>query len=228
MRLDLPHGLPSYMHEDNADKKCQTGNTFKRLMVKVDTEVANDRRDLSVAQNYPYVVIMDWVGSHLDDEELKRVDDAEVKLANLYYFMARPYTYVSFGRARRSHVINVGDEVINPGMRAWLRCGLKRRNIDHCVKIHIGLLPKHSKLDSSERTMKALLVTWLAQWAASPLTTTHILSSWNVVFTEVPVTEPVDDVDLPCPSAAIPMPAPLLSVVPGPVSDSEVASEAEA
>ena len=76
--------------------------------------------------------------------------------------------------------------------------------------------------------MKALLVTWLAEWVAFPLTTTHVLSSWNMVFTEVPVTESVDDVDLPCPSAAIPMPAPLLSIVHGPVSDSEEASEAEA
>ena len=136
--------------------------------------------------------------------------------------------YVFFGRARRSHVSNVGNQVINPGMRAWLRDRLQRRHIDHCLKIRDGLLPKHSKLDSSERTMKALLVTWLAEWAASPLTTTHILSSWNMVFTEVPVTESVDDVDLPCPSAAIPMPAPLLSVVPGHVSDSEEGSEAQA
>ena len=150
-RLELPQGQPSYMHEDHAEKQCQTSDTFKRLMIKV----------------------------------------------------------------------------INPGMRAWLRDRLKRRHIDHCLKIHDGLLPKHSKLDSSERTMKALLVTWLAEWATSPLTTTHILSSWNMVFTEVPVTESVDDVDLPCPSAAIPMPAPLLSVVPGHVSNSEEASEAQ-
>ena len=154
-----------------------TGDTFKRLMIKVDTEVAKDRRDHGVVQNYPCVVIMDWVGSHLDDDELKRVDDAEIRLANLYFFVARPHMYVFFGRARRSHVSNVGDQVINPGMRAWLRERLKRRHIDHCLKIHDGLLPKHSKLDSSERTMKALLVTWLAEWAASPLTTTHILSS---------------------------------------------------
>ena len=73
------------------------------------------------------------------------------------------------------------------------------------------------KLDSSE--CKNLLVTWLAEWAASPFTTTHILSGWNMGFTEVSVTGSVDDVDLSCPSAAIPMPAPLLSVVPGPVSD---------
>ena len=33
------------------------------------------------------------------------------------------------------------------------------REIDHCLKIHDGLLPKHSKLDSSERTLKPLLVT---------------------------------------------------------------------
>ena len=227
-RLDLPKGLPSYMHEDHAEKKCQTGDTFKRLMIKVDTEVAKDRRDHGVAQNYPCVVIMDWVGNHLDDDELKRVDDAEIRLANLYYFVPRPHTYVFFGRARRSHVSNVGDQVINPGMRAWLRDRLKRRHIDQCLKVHDGLLPKHSKLDSSERKMKALLLTWHAEWAASPLTTTHILSSWNMVFTEVPVTESVDDVDLPCPSAAIPMPPPLLSVVPGHVSDSEEASEAQA
>ena len=80
--LDLPQGLPSYMHKDHAEKKCQTGDTFKRLMIKVDTEVAKDRRDHGVAQNYPCVVIMDWVGSHLDDDELKRVDDAEIRLAN--------------------------------------------------------------------------------------------------------------------------------------------------
>ena len=225
---DLPQGLPSYMHEDHAEKKCQIGDTFKRLMVKVNTEVAKDRRDHGVAQNYPCVVIMDWVGSHLDDDELKCVDDAEIKLANLYYFEARPHIYVFFGRAHRPHVSNVGDQVINRGMRAWLRDRLKRRHIDHCLKILDGLLPKHSKLDSSERTMKALLVTWLAGWAASPLTTTHVLSTWNMVFTEVPVTESVDDVDLPCPSAAIPMPAPLLSIVPGHVSDSEEASEAQA
>ena len=42
------------------------------------------------------------------------------------------------------------------------------------------------------------------------------------------MTESVDDVDLPFPSAAVPMPAPLLSVVLGPLSDSEEASEAEA
>ena len=44
----------------------------------------------------------------------------------------------------------------------------------------------------------------------------------------VPVTESVDDVDLPYPSAAIPMPAPLLSFVPGRVSDAEEASEVQA
>ena len=53
--------------------------------------------------------------------------------------------------------------------------------------------------------------------AASPLTTTHVLSSCNMVFAEVPLTESVDEVDLPYPSAAIPMPAPLLSVVLGPI-----------
>ena len=172
-RLDLRHGLPSYMHEDHTEKNCQTGDRFKRLMIKVDTELAKDRRDHGIAQNYPCVVLMDWVGSHLDDDELKRVEDAEIKLANLYYVVVRPHIYVFFGRARRSHVSNVGDQVINPGMRAWLRDRSKRRRIDHCLKIHDGLLPKHSKLDSSERTMMALLVTWLAEWAASPLTTTH-------------------------------------------------------
>ena len=78
-RLDLPHGLRSCMHEDHAEEKCQTGNTFKRLMIKVDTEVAKDTRDHGVTQNYPCVIIMHWVGSHLDDEGLKRVDDAEIK-----------------------------------------------------------------------------------------------------------------------------------------------------
>ena len=58
-RLDLPQSLPSYMHEVHAEKKCQTGDTFKRLMIKVDTEVAKDRHDHGVAQNYPCVVIMD-------------------------------------------------------------------------------------------------------------------------------------------------------------------------
>ena len=94
--------------------------------------------------------------------------------------------------------------------------------------IHHGLLPKHSKLDSSECMMKALLVTWLAEWPTSVLTTTHVLSCWNSVFGEVPVTEYVDDVDLPCPSAAIPRLAPLLCVIPGPISDAEEASEVAA
>ena len=140
-RLDLPHGLPSYMHEDHAEKKRQTGDTFKYLMIKVDTEVAKDRCDHGVAHNYPCVVIMDWVGSHLNDDELKRVDDAEIKLANLYYFVARPHVYVFFGRARRSHVSNVGDQVINPGMRAWLCDILKRCHIDHCLKIRCESTP---------------------------------------------------------------------------------------
>ena len=61
---NLPHGLPAYMHEDHAEKKCQTGDTFKRLMIKVD-KVAKDRRDHGVAQNYPWVVIMEWLGSHM-------------------------------------------------------------------------------------------------------------------------------------------------------------------
>ena len=87
-------------------------------MIKVDTEVAKHRLDHGVAHNYPCVIIMDWVGSHVDDEQLKGVDDAEVKLTNLYYFAARPHIYVFFGRARRSYVSNVGDQVINPGMRA--------------------------------------------------------------------------------------------------------------
>ena len=77
-------------------------------------------------------------------------------------------------------------------MRAWLRNTLKRRHIDHCLKIHDGLLPNHSKLDSSECTMKALFVAWLAEWATFPSTTTHVLSSWNMVFTKEPVTECVD------------------------------------
>ena len=94
--LDRPHGLPSHMHEDHAENKCQTGDTFKRVMIKVDTEVAKDRCDNGVAQNYPCVVIMDRVGSHLNDDELKRVDDAEIKLANLYFFVARPHIKKSF------------------------------------------------------------------------------------------------------------------------------------
>ena len=47
------------------------------------------------------------------------------------------------------------------------------------------------------------------------------------MFTEVPVTEFVDDVDLPCPSNAIPMPLPLVSVVPMQDADGEEASEVE-
>ena len=127
--------------------------------------------------NYRCVVIMDWVGSHFNDDELKRVDDAEIKLANLYYFVARSRVYVFFSRARRSHVSNARHQVINIGMKAWLRDRLKRCHIDHCLKIHDGLLPKHSKLVSNEHTMKALVVTWLTEWAASPLATTHVLSS---------------------------------------------------
>ena len=57
-RPDLPQGLPSSMHEDHAEKKCQTGDTFKHLMIKVNAEVAKDRRDHGVAQSYPCVVIM--------------------------------------------------------------------------------------------------------------------------------------------------------------------------
>ena len=60
-RFDLPQGLPSYKHEDHAEKKCQTSDTFKRLMIKVDTEVAKDIHDHGVAKNYPCVVIMDWI-----------------------------------------------------------------------------------------------------------------------------------------------------------------------
>ena len=86
--------MPSYMHEDHAPKKCQMGETFKHLVLKVGTEVAKDRRDHGVAHNYPCVIIMDWVGSHVNDDELKRVDDAEVKSSNLYYFVARPHIYV--------------------------------------------------------------------------------------------------------------------------------------
>ena len=64
------------MHEDHAEKKCQTGDTFKRLMIKVDTEVALDRCDHCFAHNCPCVHILDWVGSHPNNDELKRVDDA--------------------------------------------------------------------------------------------------------------------------------------------------------
>ena len=76
--------------------------------------------------------------------------------------------------------------------------------------------------------MKALLVTWLAEWAAFPLTTTHVVSSKNMVFTKVPLTESVDDVDLLCPSVAMPMPGPFLSVVLGPVLDEDEISRREA
>ena len=128
-------------------------------MLKVHTQVGKDRRDHGVVQNYPCVIIMDWVGSHVNDNELKRVDDAEVNLSSVYYFAAQPHIYVIFGRARCGHVSNGGDQVINLGMRAWVGDRLTRDYIDHYLKIHDGLLPKHSKLDSSERTMKALLVT---------------------------------------------------------------------
>ena len=141
--LDLCHRLPPYMHEHQAEKRCQTGDTFKHLMIKVDTAVAKHRCDHGVAPNYPYVVIMDSVGGRLNDDELKRVDDAEMSLANLYFFVARPHISVFFRRARGSNVINDCDQVINRGMEAWLRDRLKRRHIDHCLKIHDGLLPKH-------------------------------------------------------------------------------------
>ena len=49
-----------------------------------------------------------------------------------------------------------------------------------------------------------------------------------MVFIEVPVTESVDGVDLLCPSAAISMLAPLVSVVPVQDVDDEEASEVEA
>ena len=106
--------------------------------------------------------------------------------------MAQPYAYVFFGGARGSHVSNIGDQVINPGIRAWLHDKLKQSHMDHRLKIQDGFLPKHSKLDSNERMMQALLVTWLAKWAASPRITTHVLSNWNMVFTEMPGMESVD------------------------------------
>ena len=79
--LDLCHSMPSYMHEEQAEKKCQT-------------EMAKDKCNHGVAQNYPCVVIMEWVGGHPNDDELKRVNDAEMKLSNLYYFLARRQNYL--------------------------------------------------------------------------------------------------------------------------------------
>ena len=73
--------------------------------------------------------------------------------------------------------------------------------------------------------MQALLVAWLAKWAASPLITTHVLSNWNMVFAEMPGMEPVDNMKLPFP---FPVPTPLLSVVPSHVSDADKASQVEA
>ena len=93
---------------------------------------------------------MDWLGSHPNNKGLKGVDDSERKLTDLYYFVARPHLYVFFGRARRSHVSNIGGQVINPRMTPWLHDKLKRRHIDYCVKIHNVLLPKHPKWDISE------------------------------------------------------------------------------
>ena len=58
-RLNQPHGLPSYMHEDHAAEKCRTGETLKRPMMKVDTQVAKERRNHGVTQNYPCAVMMD-------------------------------------------------------------------------------------------------------------------------------------------------------------------------
>ena len=55
------------------------GETFKRLVLNVDTEVAKDRGNHSVEHDYPCVIVMDRVGSHVNDDELKRVVDAKVK-----------------------------------------------------------------------------------------------------------------------------------------------------
>ena len=113
-------------------------------------------------------------------------------------------------------------------MRASVRDRLKRHHIDHRLKIHDGMVPKHSKLNSIECTMKAFLVIWLAEWAAFSLTTTHVLSSWNMVFTEVRVIESVDDVDLPCPSVAMFAPDPLVCVMPVQDANEEEALQVEA
>ena len=97
------------MHEDHAERKCQTGNTFNHLTIKVSTQVAKDRCDHGVAQDYLCVVIMDLTGSQRRDDELQLVHDHEIKLANLYYFVARPDAYFFFGRARSSLVSSFGD-----------------------------------------------------------------------------------------------------------------------
>ena len=58
-RLDLAPSLSSHMHEDHKAKKGHTTETFRCLVLNVNTQVAKERPNHRVAHNYTCIINME-------------------------------------------------------------------------------------------------------------------------------------------------------------------------
>ena len=124
---------PLVMH-DHAKKKTQTHATFERLCDEIPKRGIDVKRAANLPEDTPIVEVIDNVPSHIDRQQLTKVDD------NLYRYKDT-CLYLFLGRPNRSHLLNSGDQYVNVTLRAHLRQRSKFRLLKHCIDIREGKIP---------------------------------------------------------------------------------------
>lgn len=210
-----PHISPKNF-ESHAVRKNQTHATFFELLDEINKRVRGVKVKLGVPADYPIVVVIDNVPSHIDKEEVEPV--VGQKVCKHLYVARRSGIYLYHGLPWRSHELNSGDFLINKSLRDHIRRRTKLRVLHHAIAISEGKVAPGTQLNVTKAVMNPLLMFWLSEWLSSPSLPGWCSSSWKKSLQCVPAPTFVDD--MPPPPDVIFLPAP--PVVP----DLEVASVA--
>ena len=135
-----------------AQKKTQTGATFIALLHKIEVRLKTTKRALDLTVYAPSIVVMDGAPCH--SKEFLEQPEGEEQSAHLWMVKEIPDMWVFFGIPQKSHLCNPGDQLPNPSMRKYIQDRIRDRAVKHGILVHNKVLPRRTKLDVSEKTVK--------------------------------------------------------------------------
>ena len=174
--------LHDAVHQDHRAKQAQPIANFERVLRKLAEKASHLREVQNLPEDSPVIIIMDYVASH-SQEALTAIK------GHVHQCKNHSAQYILFARKRGRHMSSPPDQLINPSTTTLAKLSGRNRMVQHSMRIHNEEIPSRIPLDMSQIKMKSLLVEWISTWCKDTRTVQQIVTSWEVVLREVPVTD---------------------------------------
>ena len=199
-------GASKVLYQNHTANKMHTSETFRGLFCEVQEQLKDVKEMIRVAQDYPAVLIVDWVASHRANSSFEPVHGLK-RSGHLFQSIDFSDIFAFFVRRGRSHITNPPDHLIHLSLRKCYRESFRDRDVQHGIAVHKQQGSRPAAHEPAEAVIKGHLLKFVLHWISAPLTAVQTCTSWTMALTPVLTADSVNE--MPLPPAVILLPPPL-------------------